>query len=212
MDGKNALKRLDMDRIEKWMFDKYFDSDYEKCKKLMSLYWGIKNAILSIPETIASTYLCIRFPFLKYSWNRKKFFQRSCWYWQIRGGGEGQWKSSENEPKRDGWRKAFGIQLCKELKAALKRGGMLKTWEITTVKEKFGALYIYDNGATTEVHDILNKYEYISSRTCVECGRIAKYRTKGWIEPYCEDCIKKVNTASQPNEYYKDFDWYGWTK
>ena len=32
-----------MDRIEKWMFDKYFDSDYEKCKKLMSLYWGIKN-------------------------------------------------------------------------------------------------------------------------------------------------------------------------
>ena len=199
-----------MDRIENWIVEKYFDNDYDRCRKYMSLYLKIKDTISYIPKTIASTYLCIRFPFLKYSWNRKKFFQRSCWYWQIRGGGEGLWKREEGEPTLRGWRKAFGIQLCKELKAALKRGGMLKTWEITTVKEKFGALCIYDNGATTEVHDILNKYEYISSRTCVECGRPAKYRTSGWVEPYCEDCIKKVNTMAQPNEYYKDFDWYGW--
>ena len=196
MDGKNALKKLDMDRIENWIIKNYLDKDYDRYIKYMSLYLKIKNAISFIPETIVNTYLCIRFPFLKYSRNRKKFFQRHCWYWQIAGG----------------WRKAFGIQLCKELKAALNRGGMLKTWEITDVKEKYGALYIYDNGATEEVHDILNKYEYISSRTCVECGRIAKYRTTGWIEPYCEDCIKKVDTMAQPDEYYKDFDWYGWTR
>lgn len=196
MDGKNALKKLDMDRIENWIIKKYLDKDYDRYIKYISLYLKIKNAISFIPETIVNTYLCIRFPFLKYSRNRKKFFQRSCWYWQI----------------RTGWRKAFGIQLCKELKAALKRGGMLKTWEITDIKDKFGALYIYDNGATEEVHDILNKYEYISARTCVECGRIAKYRTTGWIEPYCEDCIKKDGTMTQPDEYYKDFDWYGWTR
>lgn len=185
-----------MNRIENWIIKKYFDKDYDRYIKYMSLYLKIKDAISFIPETIVNTYLCIRFPFLKYSRNRKKFFQRYCWYWLI----------------EDGWRKAFGIQLCKELKAALNRGGILKTWEITDVKEKYGALYIYDNGATEEVHDILNKYEYISSRTCVECGRIAKYRTTGWIEPYCEDCIKKVDTMTQPDEYYKDFDWYGWTK
>jgi hypothetical protein len=201
-----------MDRIENWIVEKYFDNDYDRCRKYMSLYLKIKDTISYVPETIASTYLCIRFPLLKYSWNRKKFFQRSCWYWQIRGGGEGLWKREEGEPTLRGWRKAFGIQLCKELKAALKRGGMLKTWEITTVKEKFGALCIYDNGATEEVHDILNKYEYISSRTCVECGRPAKYRTQGWIEPYCEDCVKKLNTIARLNKYYEDFDWYGWTK
>ena len=185
-----------MNRIENWIIKKYFDKDYDRYIKYMSLYLKIKDAISFIPETIVNTYLCIRFPFLKYSRNRKKFFQRNCWYWRI----------------ECGWRKAFGIQLCKELKAALNRGGMLKTWEITDIKEKYGALCIYDNGATEEVHDILNKYEYISSRTCVECGRIAKYRTTGWIEPYCEDCIKKADTMTQPDEYYKDFDWYGWTK
>lgn len=185
-----------MDRIENWIIKKYLDKDYDRYIKYMSLYLKIKKAISFIPETIVNTYLCIRFPFLKYSRNRKKFFQRHCWYWQIEGG----------------WRKAFGIQLCKELKAALNRGGILKTWEITDIKEKYGALYIYDNGATEEVHDILNKYEYISSRTCVECGRIAKYRTQGWVEPYCEDCIRKVDIMTQPDEYYKDFDWYGWTR
>lgn len=201
-----------MTRIRKWISDRYLETDYAKWRKYMGLYWNVRNAIEFLPKAIASTYLCARFPFLKYSTGKGKFFQRSCWYWQIKGGGEGLWKREEGEPALRGWRKAFGIQLCKELKAALKRGGILKTWEITTIKEKFGALCIYDNGATEEVHDILNKYEYVSSRTCVECGKIAKYRTKGWVEPYCEDCIKKVNTTAQPNEYYKDFDWYGWTK
>ena len=112
-----------MDRIENWIIKKYLDEDYDRYIKYMSLYLKIKDAMSFIPETIVNTYLCIRFPFLKYSRNRKKFFQRNCWYWRI----------------ECGWRKAFGIQLCKELKAALNRGGMLKTWEITDIKEKYGA-------------------------------------------------------------------------
>lgn len=186
---------MDMGRIEKKITDKYLESDHEKYHRYMKAYWKAKRVVKFIPNVVINTYLCARFPFLKFN-AKSGFFQKTSWYWQI----------------DKGWRKAFGIQLCKELKAALKRGGILRTYEITTVKEKFGSLNIYDNGATAEVHDIINKYEYISSRTCIECGRPAKYRTRGWVEPYCEDCFQKIDTTIAPDEYYKDFDWYGWKK
>ena len=115
--------------------------------------------------------------------------------------------------KQPGWQKALGIPLCKELKAALKRHGALHTYTITDVKEKWGALNIYDNGAPDEVHDILLKYEYISSRTCVKCGRRAKYVTKGYVLPYCEDCIGDRGDFMGKEEFYQKYmDWYGWTK
>lgn len=182
-----------MDRIEKWITDRYIDSDFEKYSNLLKIYYKAKKVLNYVPNLVKNTYLCARFPFLKFS---SGFFQTTSWYWQI----------------DYGWRKAFGIQLCKELKDALKRHGCLRTYEITTVKEKYGSLTIYDNGAPSEVHDILAKYEYISRRTCIECGRRAKYITQSWEEPYCEDCIKKAGIRKQPMEAYKDFDWYGWTK
>lgn len=182
-----------MDRIEKWITDRYIDSDFEKYSNLLKIYSKTKKVLNYVPNLVKNTYLCARFPFLKFSGG---FFQTTSWYWQI----------------DYGWRKAFGIQLCKELKDALKRHGCLRTYEITTVKEKYGSLTIYDNGAPSEVHDILAKYEYISRRTCIECGRRAKYITQSWEEPYCEDCIKKAGIRKQPMEAYKDFDWYGWTK
>lgn len=161
------------------------------CYKLKALWYRIKRLI-------PCTYLCCKYPFLKSGGaiNNKNFFQISCWYYCI--------------PK--GWRKAFGKTLCDELKEVLKRHGILKTYVITTVKEKFGELVIYDDCAPEEVHDIIMKYEYISAHTCIICGRRAKYVTRGWIEPYCEDCIKTVNTLSEPAEYYKDMDWYGWKR
>lgn len=186
-----------MDRIAKLISDKYMIADFEKYAKYMRVYWKIKRVFTFIPNVVINTYLCARFPFLKFD-IKSGFFQHTCWYWQI----------------EKGWRRAFGIQLCKELKDALKRGNMLYEYEITTIKEKYGALNIYDNGATEEVHDIINKYEYISSRTCIECGRRAKYITRGWIEPYCEDCLTNVAhlLVDGADEAYKDFDWYGWTR
>lgn len=160
------------------------------------IIWKIKNS----PKAIYTTYLCIRFPFLKSRGldNKPsyKFLQWGSWYGCI--------------PK--GWRKAFGIQLCKELKDALKRCNYLKKYRIIDVKEKFGALNIYDCGAPIrDVHDIVNKYEYISARTCIECGRPARYFTTGWFSPYCEDCIDEYRKMSA-REYYYDIPWYGWTK
>lgn len=164
-------------------------------EKLLRKYFRIKNKIYKAKRLVPCTYLCLKYPFLKIGGDRnKKFFQTSCWYYSI----------------DNGWRKAFGITLCDELKECLKRYGILKTYVITDIKEKYGELNIDDNGAPEEVHDILLKYEYISAHTCIVCGRRAKYVTRGWILPYCEDCMKSVETTEKPQEYYKDMDWYGW--
>lgn len=197
-----------MDRIAKKISDKYIIKDFKKYAKLMRAWWWVKRQINFIPHTLASSYLVWRFPFLKYSSDKGKVFHKSCWFWML-----DTWNNTFFTEALTGWRKSFGIQMCKELKAALKRHGQLHTYHITDVKEKWGALNIYDDGAPEEVHDILLKYEYISSRTCIRCGRRAKYMTKGYILPFCEDCMGQTNWQMGKEEFYqKDLSWYGWTK
>jgi len=92
-----------------------------------------------------------------------------------------------------GWRKTFGIAMCKEIKQELLKNGR-KTYNhyrIMQIKEKFGALRWYDNGCTEEIFSIITKYEDISYHTCICCGKPAKFLTKGYILPYCENCINK---------------------
>lgn len=111
----------------------------------------------------------------------------------------------------DGWRKAFGIQICKEIKQSLLRNGgraALKAYRILQIKEKYGELRWYDNGAPEEVNKIVEKYEYISRCTCIECGAPAKYFTQGWYSPYCE---KHIGSAKDNALLYGvDIDWYGY--
>ena len=180
-------------KIQTWIHDNVKNEN--RRYRLLHIYWKVNDFFFRAKRLIPCTYLCCKYPFLK---TNKHFFQTSCWYYCIDAG----------------WRKAFGIQLCDELKAALKRNNCLKNYHITDVKEKYGELMIYDDGAPEEVHDIINKYSYISLRTCIVCGRRAKYVTTGWIEPYCEDCINTVSSliTNKPDEYYKDMDWYGWKK
>jgi len=90
-----------------------------------------------------------------------------------------------------GWRKAFGIQMCKEIKHALKKINCLKEYRIMQIKEKYGSLRWYDAGNNAEIQNIINKYEEISARTCINCGKPAEYISRGWISPYCENCIDK---------------------
>ena len=113
-----------------------------------------------------------------------------------------------------GWRKAFGLQLCKEIKIALKQTGgrkAIREFRITDVKEKWGSLSIYTGGAPDEVHKILAKYEYISLRTCIRCGKTAYGLTEGWVSPLCEDCFKKSSYAVIRPFYTEGNTWYGYT-
>lgn len=99
---------------------------------------------------------------------------------------------TELDDMPDGWRKAFGLQMCEEIKQELKKHkGALKKYRILEIKEKFGGLRWYDSYSTEKIwKEIIPKYEKLSYKTCINCGKPAKYISKGWISPYCEDCAK----------------------
>lgn len=101
-----------------------------------------------------------------------------------------------------GWNKAFGKQYLKELKKQLKKDKMLYEWRITDIKEKFGTFRLYCNYGSKELYNIINKYEELSWQTCIKCGKTATYTSKGWISPYCENCINK----DTPDRYIKRSD------
>ena len=95
-----------------------------------------------------------------------------------------------------GWRIAFGDQMIEELDQLLKKYNLEKEYRITQIKEKYGALRWYDNGFPEEGYkeytDWLHKYEDLSFRTCIRCGKPAIGLTKGWIMPLCKDCMKDM--------------------
>ena len=99
---------------------------------------------------------------------------------------------TELDDMPDGWRKAFGIQMCKDIrKALIKCGGfkLLFKYRIMQIKEKYGTLRWYDAISPHEVFDITMKYEDISAKTCIICGKPATKKAIGWISPYCDDHI-----------------------
>ena len=98
---------------------------------------------------------------------------------------------TELDAMESGWRKAFGIQMCKEIKKELKKHKFLYKYRIIQIKEKFGYLHWYDSGTPkdSKIYDIIRKYEQISAKTCGVCGKPATKISKGWIYPYCDDCI-----------------------
>lgn len=89
-----------------------------------------------------------------------------------------------------GWRKAFGMKMLKELKEILNKAHYLDDYRVVQVKEKFGTLRWYDNGAPEDIYtELINwnsKYEALSALTCIDCGEPAIGMTTGWINPVCE--------------------------
>ena len=81
-------------------------------------------------------------------------------------------------------------------------------WKIADILLQIGGLRWYNAAAPEEVYKIIQKYEYISEKTCIVCGRPATKISTGYISPYCDDCYQ---------QYYKDKpysvikNWYGWT-
>jgi len=97
-------------------------------------------------------------------------------------------KYTELDALEPGWKKKFGKEICEDIKKQLKKEGNLYKYRITQIKEKWGYLHWYDNGSH-EIMKIINKYEEISRHTCIVCGKPATKISKGWISPYCDDCI-----------------------
>lgn len=62
-------------------------------------------------------------------------------------------------------------------------------WDKQTcqVKEKFGGLRFYINGASTEIHKRISEAENLSYKTCETCGEKGELRTNiGWHTTLCD--------------------------
>ena len=91
-----------------------------------------------------------------------------------------------------GWKRAFGKIMLDEYRDVLIRYHYLRDFQWEQVKEKYGTLRLYSNGAPEEVLALEAKYDYISGFFCISCGRInSPVLTGGWVEPLCEDCYNK---------------------
>lgn len=105
-----------------------------------------------------------------------------------------------------GWRKKFGIEMCKEIRKDLIKCGWkyLFTYRLMQVKEKWGELCWYDSYIPkgSKIFDITQKYANLSLHTCIDCGEEAIWRTKGYILPYCDKCVDKLNHFKKPIREY----------
>lgn len=110
----------------------------------------------------------------------------------------------------DGWRKAFGEQMCEELREELlkfpyeENDTWLNHYRVVQIKEKYGELRWYDNGypSGSKVYEIINKYSLLSQKICIDCGKPAEYMSTGWISPFCKECAEKA--VSEMKQFYGD--------
>ena len=134
---------------------------------------------IKLPFKVIYNFLfCLKYPFYK---ARNVWTDKSCGY---------TFTLYDEIP--EGWRKAFGKQLSKDLKKALVNAKQLKTFRFTQIKEKYGSLRLYCSGASDEVWNVINHYESISTKYCIKCGKPAVYETKGYISYLCEECFDKI--------------------
>lgn len=102
-------------------------------------------------------------------------------------------ESTELDTMPTGWRIAFGEELCKEIMEELTRNSCVDSYRVVQIKEKHGALRWYSQGGTERIHrEIVPKYEKLSRRICIQCGRPAALISKDWIAPWCDACSEKL--------------------
>lgn len=58
--------------------------------------------------------------------------------------------------------------------------------KIVQVKEKFGTLRFYVDGADAEINGMIRMAENVSCYTCEVCGNPGKRTSAGWIQTLCE--------------------------
>lgn len=106
----------------------------------------------------------------------------------------------------DGWRTAFGEDICQEIMEELVRNNCVDTYRVLQIKEKYGELHWYSQGGTERIHcEIVPKYEKMSRQICIQCGQPATLISEGWISPWCNTCADKMPHLHfiDINEFYK---------
>lgn len=130
---------------------------------------------------------------------------RNVWTDEILENPNCEWTLLDDVP--EGWRKAFGEQMCKEI------NDEMLTWDkknydnfrIMQIKEKWGFLHIYTNYGSEKLYEIIAKYSTTSRVTCIQCGRPARWISRGWILPWCEECaVKRLKDDDCDDDQFLD--------
>ena len=65
-----------------------------------------------------------------------------------------------------------------------------ENFTVTQVKEKYGTLRIYVDGANMEMHNKIDKLECRSSAICEICGKAGEMISRGgWLKTRCKDHV-----------------------
>lgn len=107
-----------------------------------------------------------------------------------------------------GWLLAFGVEMLEELRSILDNVGGLEKYRIIQIKEKYGYLHWYAGcpKECAEEHERwLGKYEKLSFRTCIYCGKLATKVRMGYIIPLCDECaeLKAPNATDDISVWIK---------
>lgn len=102
----------------------------------------------------------------------------------------------------EGWWMRFGNDLCDDIEGCLKKmlPGAIDDFDIQEAGDENGKLYIKCNWTTENLRNIFDKYQNLSIRTCICCGKPAEFISATYIEPLCAQHAP-VNGAIPINEY-----------
>lgn len=85
--------------------------------------------------------------------------------------------------------------LCGSIQEYVKSNPMVKDFDITQVKEKFGTLRFYTNYSDDYIDGMIHFAEFLSSKTCETCGVtscVKLERIGGWVKTICSTCRRKI--------------------
>lgn len=118
---------------------------------------------------------------------------RNVWTGKVVKGYDYTWTDYDCISK--GWKIGFGKFLLEDLRKACLNTNFLNKLRFSEIKEKYGTLRLYNFGAPQEVHDVIQKYEFISQYICYFCGspEATIVNDYGWYLPICKHCWEKEN-------------------
>jgi hypothetical protein len=81
-------------------------------------------------------------------------------------------------------------KLCEDIDIVVQRESW-KDFRVDQIKEKFGGLRFYVNGANKEVFDLIHEAEAKSFKICEVCGKKGSMHVGfGWYRTICAKCAK----------------------
>lgn len=127
---------------------------------------------------------------------------RNVWTGEVVEDYDYSWTELDHVP--EGWIELF-LHMCEEIREPLIQANYINEFRFLQIKEKYGSLRVYTAGAPQEVYDIIQKYEALSERICVTCGKPATKISQGWICPYCDECAEKLGRR----KFINIEEWFG---